>query len=165
MDSLIFVWVNICSATIISISHYWGSLTWQTKKNGKWLYFQWYEWFPKKFLYNLQRLDILVMWILIYFNWSILVQIQSYLFLITPIQCIGDHKILVKWIQLHKYEELPQIVFFHIFGDGYTSHIYPVILFLGENWSRYNILCFLLLRFILLMITKYWGNGYSSRNI
>ena len=43
----------------------------------------------------------------IFYGW-ILVDISAFLFLVNQIQCLGYHKIVGKWLWLHKYEYLIQ---------------------------------------------------------
>ena len=61
-----------------------------------------------------------------------LIQLHQLPFIVTQIQCLGDHKILGKWIHLHKYNIFPLLVeygsccpieplaFFYVYIGPYT---------------------------------------------
>ena len=60
-----------------------------------------------------------------------MVEIYSFIFLVTHIQCLCDHKIVGKWLKLHNYEELSQYFAPILWSIGI---IFPWCLWYFSGW-------------------------------
>ena len=77
---------------------------------------------------------------LIYFYGWILVEMCSFVFTITQMHCLGNHRIVQSWIYLHKYKELPH--FFLPYCRVLISLYQRAFdIFVWVNISWYGLIC------------------------
>ena len=98
IEALLFFWVDIGRASNFTIYSYSGPVSWWSKMTGKWLQLFKYEGLPHFSLHISENGKPRPIETLVSFPGWILVQVCYYPFLITPIQCIGDNRIVGEWL-------------------------------------------------------------------
>ena len=104
----VFFWVNIGWDMLIHISYYSYLVSWRTFNSRKMALAPENGELPQYYSPILYIMDAIFSYIIWCFYGWILVQLHQFLFLLTQIHCLGDQKIVVRWKNLRKYEELPQ---------------------------------------------------------